>query len=135
MSEFFKEFICEQNGSYSVIIEDDGRVCYAYLIEKGNISSDVWLYNCIKSNNAMTWRNQNEMPFLNLDEFINKINNISPLTDKDTIDIVWYFVKNKLSHADLIINGKLVGRLELGIKPGYSVTALRDGPLAKRLLI
>ena len=30
---------------YSVVIEDDGRVAYAYLLHDDEIVGDVWLYN------------------------------------------------------------------------------------------
>ena len=35
----------EPDGGRSVVLEDDGRVAYAYLLEKDTIVSDVWLYN------------------------------------------------------------------------------------------
>ncbi|MEL6732644.1 MAG: hypothetical protein AAFP83_16055, partial [Bacteroidota bacterium] len=35
----------EKNPAYAVVIEDDQKVAYAYLLHQGKIVGDVWLYN------------------------------------------------------------------------------------------
>jgi hypothetical protein len=37
--------IDEPGGDRQVVLEDDGRVAYAYLLERDAIVADVWLYN------------------------------------------------------------------------------------------
>jgi hypothetical protein len=39
---FVRQF---QRGDWEVIVEDDDRVAYAYLVREGRILADVWLYN------------------------------------------------------------------------------------------
>jgi hypothetical protein len=55
---------CEFDSNYSVLIEDDGRVAYAYLMEYGDVISDVWLYNHTQAIKVVDWNNQ-QMPYLN----------------------------------------------------------------------
>lgn len=33
------------HGGWTVVVEDDDRVAYAYLLHEGRIVGDVWLYN------------------------------------------------------------------------------------------
>lgn len=49
----------------SVVIEDDGRVAYAYLQQHGEIVADVWLYNVVATPDEVTWTDATPMPFLN----------------------------------------------------------------------
>ena len=38
----------DSNSEYSFIFDDDGRVAFGYLLRRGKINAEVWLYN-IKS--------------------------------------------------------------------------------------
>lgn len=46
---YFKQFFCSTEPEYSVVIEDDDKVCYAYLYFNKEIIGDVWLYNNVES--------------------------------------------------------------------------------------
>jgi hypothetical protein len=73
MSNFFFQYFCNFNANYSIIIEDDNRVAYAYLLEGENIVGDVWLYNQEQSPVKENWDNPDDLPFLNsLDYIIRK---------------------------------------------------------------
>ena len=42
---FLRKFVSE-DGEFALMIEDDGKVGYAYLLDAdGHICGDVWLYN------------------------------------------------------------------------------------------
>ena len=43
------------DGKLSVVLEDDGDVAYAYLLEEGIVVGDVWLYNVSQSPNTIDW--------------------------------------------------------------------------------
>src|SRR3989442_11885260 len=50
----------------TVLVEDDGRVCYAYTLdEDGKICSDVWLYNRCKTPAEPEWHERENAPFAN----------------------------------------------------------------------
>jgi hypothetical protein len=48
-----------------VVLEDDGRVAYAYLKDHGAIVADVWLYNVAEAPDQNHWRDKSNLPFLN----------------------------------------------------------------------
>lgn len=73
MTEFYKQFFCKTNQSYSLIIEDDGRVAYAYLLLNEEIIGDLWLYNQEETPSFSDWSNPDNMPFLNSQQFVRNI--------------------------------------------------------------
>jgi hypothetical protein len=60
---FVRQF---QRGDWQVIVEDDDRVAYAYLVRDGRIVTDVWLYNRMPAPQRPPWHEPGPvMPFLN----------------------------------------------------------------------
>ncbi len=51
--------------SRSLIVEDDGRVAYAYLLDGKQMIADVWLYNVAPTPDHQDWKDRSQMPFLN----------------------------------------------------------------------
>src|SRR5690242_16435335 len=47
----------------TVILEDDGRVAYAYLKSNGAIVADVWLYNVAEPPERNNWRDKTQLAF------------------------------------------------------------------------
>jgi len=130
MSEFFLQLFCDLNESYSLIIEDDGQVTYAYLLKDEEIIGDVWLYNQKESPLQVDWRDVEKMPFLNPKEFIKE--NISPIINENEIKLDWHVLNNgeTVKEVDIFINEKLIAKLAPGYKPGWSKTVVKSGPLA-----
>jgi hypothetical protein len=91
MSEFFLQIFCDLNIAYSVIIEDDGRVAYAYLMKDENIIGDVWLYNQLDAPENTNWDHK-KMPFLNPIEFIAEGMLISPIKHDNEINCEMGFI-------------------------------------------
>jgi len=57
------------DGRLSVMLEDDGRVAYAYLLQDGKVVGDVWLYNVVETPERVDWKDRSQMPFLNPKRF------------------------------------------------------------------
>ena len=130
MKTYFKQFISEVK-NYSVIIEDDGKVAYAYLLRDEQIVADVWLYNQQDSPREIKWI-ESEMPFLNPIPYI-KDNMFmpEPICNDNEVGIIWH--NQKVIEADIYIRGNLLAILKEACKPSFSSLVKIDGPLAKTL--
>lgn len=133
MEEFYHQFICQDRKEYSLIIEDDARVCYAYLLIGEEIIGDVWLYNKTKTPTTVDWSNREEMPFLNPKKYVDESRKILPILSEDEIELHWQFKGNDLVDVDLFVRKKFVAKMRPGSKPGWSIAVVEDGPLAKRM--
>lgn len=124
-SKGFERHIAEPNGPRAVVVEDDGRAAYAYLILDGDLSGDVWLYNVGVDPETVNFKDQDEMPFPNPGRFC-----ASPRLPR--------LLETSQLHCDwdargvlLSVDGVPWARLEAGSKPGWSRGAAIAGPLAK----
>ncbi|WP_375157246.1 hypothetical protein [Bradyrhizobium sp. RDT46] len=63
----------------AVIIEDDGKVAYAYMLDRnGKICSDVWLYNRCPAPIEPEWHDAANLPFANPASLVNKKLSLRP---------------------------------------------------------
>jgi hypothetical protein len=51
------------DGGRIVIVEDDGRTAYAYLLARGVVVSSVWLYNVAEAPVLADWSLEAKFPF------------------------------------------------------------------------
>jgi hypothetical protein len=66
MKETFLAKFSSPSGRRAVFVEDDGRVCYAYMLdERGKICGDVWLYNRCQTPAEPEWNERENAPFVN----------------------------------------------------------------------
>lgn len=131
MTDFLHKFSCQGNAEYSVVIEDDELVAYAYLFKGEIIVGDIWLYNQAPTPVNTEW-NQDDMPFLNPFEFVK--HNLEPITDKNEIALKWVLKKDmEVDYVLIKIKGELIAKLSEGANPGWSTCVIKDGPLAKVL--
>jgi hypothetical protein len=131
MPDFFIQVPCELDSNYSLIIEDDGRVAYAYLMEYGDIIGDVWLYNHQEANEASRLNNQ-QMPWLNPTEYLKNEASIAPITNKNDVRCEWNESPNDgLIEVSITLHDKFIAQIVSGSKPGWSVLVAKDGPLAQ----
>lgn len=114
----------ELGTSRAIVIEDDGRVAYAYLLVEDTIVGDVWLYNVTKAPTDRVWRNQPSRPYLNPEEFCVTVNHVR-LSETSMVECVWF-----PHHACVMVDGILWAVLWEGSKPGRSRLAKIRGPLA-----
>lgn len=129
MTTFFKQFCSSVDKCFSIIIEDDGRVAYAYLLKDKELIGDVWLYNQAPSPKKVDWQ-KGKMPFLNPEEFIISDYKLKPIMNESEVRIDWIFNLNKI-RAYIHIHNECIALLEEGAKPGWSRIVVKNGPLAK----
>ncbi len=117
----------------SIVIEDDGRVCYAYYISsEGKILGDVWLYNRCIAPAEPEWKSSVQAPFANSRDYVRE--NIGfklPLNGSD-VGLEWVRVEDGLE-ARIFVDQLLIGVVGEGLKPGFALAAAKDGPLARHM--
>jgi hypothetical protein len=118
---------------HHIVIEDNGKVAYAYLVEGGDIVADVWLYNDGTAPVEPEWDCPDKMPFANLRDFV-KDTAFAPIRSKQEFSVKWHCEGNSLGRADIYVRERLHARMEPGAKPGWCVLAAKDGLLARVLL-
>lgn len=130
MSTVSLRVFCEFDLHYSIVIEDDGRVAYAYLLEGEDIIGDVWLYNQQEPPQTSFWLPE-DRPFLNPKEYLAKDAAIKPIARESEIRCEWTESKDDgLIEVGIYIRDKFIASVAMGSKPGWSVLVAKDGPLA-----
>ena len=120
------------NSNYSIVFEDNGRVAYAYLLDNfDNIVGDVWLYNRCTTPLEPEWKNPDKMPFANSSEYV-KNEHFDPVKNTEDVSVRWKYDDDKVQ-AKIYIHDRLFAILTEGSKPGKSLLANKNGPLAKVL--
>lgn len=128
----YNQIICETNPDYSIIVEDDGKVAYAYLLKGSDIIGDLWLYNQAPTPSITAWERK-DLPFLNPDEYVKET--ISPIKAKSELEINWSFkITGELEYVLIYVRGRLIAKLTLGSKPGWSTCVAKSAPLAQLLI-
>ena len=122
------------SGSLRVVVEDDGRVGYAYLLKGGSICADVWLWNSIETPLEPQWlRPPGGGPYLNSANFAAPHSLGAVLPDR-RLEVQWSMhVEKDIPVAQLLVDGVLHARLWEGAKPGECRLAQKAGPLAHPL--
>ena len=132
MSTLIHQLNCD-DGAHSCVLEDNGRVAYAYLIREGKVIGDLWLYNQAETPVEPEWRDRTKTPFLNPAAFVDATAMAQPLQSGEDSAIEWEIgADGWATSAKLYLYGQLYGILSPQAKPGWCVAALKDGPLAKR---
>ncbi len=130
MSVLTTRIVCEFDNHYTVKIEDDSRVAYAYLYEGEDVIGDVWLYNQQEPPATSFWLPE-DMPFLNPKEYLSKDAVIKPVASEDEIRCEWTESKDDgIIEVGIYIRDKFIASVVVGSKPGWSVLVVKDGPLA-----
>lgn len=115
---------------YSVVVEDDGKVAYAYLLDPSHaIVGDVWLYNRGPTPKAVDRANRNLLPFANPLDFASATT-VEPLQHEADVLVQWKPASGQPLQAHLFIRKELFAVLKDGFAPGWSRLAAKDGPLA-----
>lgn len=115
-------------GHRSVVLEDDGRVAYAYLLNgDSEIVGDAWLYNVGDDPEEVSWQDRSSMPFQNPAKYC--VADRPPRLRPDSrIACTW-----TEQGVTVSVEGIEWVRLEVGCRPGWSLLARIPGPLAKPL--
>jgi hypothetical protein len=130
MSIFSIKVHCEFDRHYSVEINDDGKVAYAYLYDDEDIIGDVWLYNQQEPPQVSFWQPE-DMPFLNPKEYLAKDAAIRRMQNESEVRCEWTESSDDgLIEVGIYIRDKFIAAVASGSKPGWSVLVVKDGPLA-----
>ncbi len=120
----------DAEGMYSVVIEDDGRVAYAYLFDAdGDICADVWLYNRCAAPELPEWTGPDGAPFANPASFVAGEARFTLPRSHDDIGVAWLG-----EIAQVLVHDQVIATLWDGSKPGRALQAKVDGPLANVLV-
>jgi len=111
------------------VIEDDGVVAYAYLLVDRKIVSDLWLYNQATTPRELPWQHGGKPPCLNPAEFVDIKRMSAPLDSTDFITVTWRG-ENEVIGVEIELRGIRYGSMSVAAKPGMTIAAKRDGPLA-----
>ncbi len=128
MHNFFCQSYSDLDEAYSLIIDDDGRVAYAYLLENKEIVGDVWLYNRELAPDAVDWE-EGYLPYINPSAFI-KTDIVDAVQNETEVNLIWA-VKNDMMEVKIFIREVLFACVKPGDFPGFSTMVIKDGPLAK----
>jgi hypothetical protein len=125
---FFLQFDIEAPNEPRVIIDEDEKTCYAYLLIGGEIVGAVWLYNRYEAPEVPEWELPNakeHIPFANARAYIN---HEGPAVDEGSRVIVLWGPAG----AAVYLNGKdLHAIVGVGDFPGRCRYAAKDAFIAR----
>jgi hypothetical protein len=121
-------------GKYALTFDDDGKVAYAYLKKGKRIVGDVWLYNRCETPEVTEWKDRNNIPFANCKGYMREEGKLKDPVGPDEVHVKWGSDdKNPVAYVYVFEN--LLGVVGVGDKPGYARFAIRNGRLAKVMII
>jgi len=126
----FDCFFSSDGIDYELWIDDDGQVCYAYLREPdGSICGKVWLYN--RGPSPEWFEEPRGVPPRNPARFVGGVQ--FPLPESPDDFTAEWWSEGGVLYARVFIGKALVAILAPGTKPGWSIMAKKDGPVANVL--
>ena len=113
----------------SVMVHDDGRVAYAFLLRGEEIVADVWLYNHGPAPSEPEWHDPEGVPYRNPAGYASG-EEFAPASSEYEVRVEWW-TRGDAEGADVYVRDRLIASLEAGSRPGASALAVADGPLAR----
>ena len=126
------KYVSNDRPEFAVLIEDDDKVCYAYLLneeKEERIVGDIWLYNRVPTPMEPEWHKKENLPFLNPAEFVEE--NLEPFEASSPVEVTWDFGEETV--AKIFLASRLIAKLTVGSCPGWSSLVIKDGPLALKM--
>ena len=123
------KYVSNDRPEFAVYIEDDDRVCYAYLLMEDKIVGDIWLYNHAPTPSDPEWHSKENLPFLNPAEFVKE--NLEPFEASSPVEVTWDLGEETV--ANIFLASRLIAKLTVGSCPGWSSLVTKDGPLARKM--
>lgn len=118
----------------ALMFEDDGRTGYAYLVRAPeDIVADVWVYNAGDAPEENDWEDVSLAPFRNSKSYASQVGLFQLPDQISDVEVNWSTARDGRVGGSLLIRGTVVARLLEGDKPGMSLMASRDGPVARIL--
>lgn len=121
------------SGRRAILVEDDGKVCYAYMLDEDDkICGDVWLYNRCQTPAEPEWHERENAPFANPASFCCQSSEFFLPGSVEDISVEWTETDD-VEVARIYLFSRYFAKLVEGAKPGWSLLAAKDGPLARVL--
>ncbi len=132
---YFRSYACPDS-DFVVVVEDDARVAYAYILDEDEIVGDVWLYNRHPAPAEIDPSAERGLAPRNTASCVAVERQLSPpLGEHEDCEVQWTMTEHgAVETADILIRGRLYARLAPGAKPGWCIAAAVDGPLARALV-
>lgn len=121
-------------GRYVLTVEDDGKVAYAYLKCRDDVVGDVWLYNRCPTPDDPEWHDRSKIPFANSRAYASERGRLETEVKESDINVDWES-EHGVPVAFVYIARNLYGVVGVDDKPGYARFAVKDGPLARVMII
>jgi hypothetical protein len=133
MAGFLSEFADARTGC-SIVIEDDGRVAYAYMLDsEAGIVADIWLYNRWAAPEEPEWDHRPTTPILNPKEYVRTDLEFELPDSGAEFTVDWQLQGPSDPKAIIYLRNEKWAMLTPGSKPGCCCLASKDGPLARIL--
>lgn len=117
--------------AWSVVFDDNGQTGYAYLLARGQIVSDVWLYNRGPAPMEPPWKTRpNSAPYENPRDCVSEAAVELPASSAD-IHVTWEQALDGSQKAVIVLRGQPIGILSSGTTPGWSRLATKESPVAR----
>jgi len=123
------KYVSDDHPEFAVLIEDDDKVCYAYLLNEERIVGDIWLYNSVPTPRESEWHKRENLPFLNPAEFVKE--NLEAFDAISPVEVTWDLGEETV--ANIFLASRLIAKLTVGSFPGWSSLVTKDGPLAQKM--
>ena len=123
------KYVSNDRPEFAVLIEDDDKVCYAYLLNEERIVGDIWLYNSVPTPRESEWHKKENLPFLNPAEFVKE--NLESFDASSPVEVTWDLGEETV--ANIFLASRLIAKLTVGSFPGWSSLVTKDGPLAQKM--
>jgi hypothetical protein len=119
----------------TAILEDDGRVAYAYLVRDKRIVADVWVYNRCATPAEPEWSKgtTRRPPFANSSGFVNSAVAIELPTSNDDVSFAWHVRADGTPEVAIHVGAVHAASLAESETPGRALLAGKDGPVARVL--
>lgn len=119
---------------WTVVVEEDENVCYAYLLLEGAVVFDAWAYNRTPAPLLASWKpSDRKMPSVNSAEYVNGTGVLDEV-QPNRLSVSWPIDIDSDPSAEVVVcvDGDPIVWLAFGAKPGWAALAVRDGPLARK---
>lgn len=121
-------------GIWQLLVEDDDRTCYAYLLCAGVVVSDTWISNRVRAATP-EWTLPNAralMPFTNPVPFVDCVDYGIRELDREALNVDFGGANDAIT-VHIRAANEIVAVVCASTKPGWSALAMSDGPCARAL--
>lgn len=129
---FWGAYTCPNNESYAVVVEDDGRVAYAYLLRDKEFVTHAWLFNSAPES-QMAERDAFAPPYNPESNIKEDMPGMASIQDSSEVSIQWS-LESPVTASVFIRDIKYAILVE-GVKPSYSIFIKEDNRCGKQAII